>query len=286
MRDEFDDYYAAAEGGRPAWHRRAWQRVSMWLGATLAILVVGGVALWGYRLGYRDANAVPVIRASLEPAKVQPEEPGGAKIPHQDITSYSAGTRESPPDKITFAPPTERPAEEDVAMGALPKPAPKPEGRPDASAPQADGTAEASGPETAAVVGTEAPPDGLDATDKAPETSPLVRRRPGDLSRRVAVARRAASEEAELTSRAAASSVQIQLGAFPERDATKAEWMRIYHANEDILRGRALVVQSTISGGRRFFRLRAGPFRDRTEAQNICRALQARGHDCLVAVNG
>ncbi len=46
------------------------------------------------------------------------------------------------------------------------------------------------------------------------------------------------------------------------------------------------MIQSTISGGRRFFRLRAGPFENRIEAQNVCRALQARGQDCLVAVNG
>ena len=89
-----------------------------------------------------------------------------------------------------------------------------------------------------------------------------------------------------LAARAAASAVQIQLGAFRSRAETEAAWARIYRANEDVLRGRALVLQSTISGGRRFFRLRVGPFRDRIEAQNVCRALQARGQDCLVAVNG
>ncbi len=125
-----------------------------------------------------------------------------------------------------------------------------------------------------------------DGTEQAPEASPLTPSRPGDLSQRMAAARRATSEEFELALRAAASAVQIQLGAFPNLDLTKPEWARIYRANEDILSGRALVVQSTISGGRRFFRLRAGPFRDRIEAQNVCRALQARGQDCLVAVNG
>ena len=103
---------------------------------------------------------------------------------------------------------------------------------------------------------------------------------------RMAVARRATSEEAELASRAAASRVQIQLGAFPDKELTRSEWARIYRNNEDILAGRALVVQSTISGGRRFFRLRAGPFKDQIEARNVCRALQARGQGCLVVVNG
>jgi hypothetical protein len=99
-------------------------------------------------------------------------------------------------------------------------------------------------------------------------------------------ARSAASADEVLAALAEVSIVQIQLGAFPDRDQTESEWERIYKANEDILNGRALVVQGTISGGKRFFRMRAGPFKDRVEAQNVCRALLARGQDCLVTVNG
>jgi len=99
------------------------------------------------------------------------------------------------------------------------------------------------------------------------------------------VAQAEESEATKLAAAAAASAVQIQLGAFPEREKSESEWQRIYKANEDILYGRTLVIQSTVSGGQRYFRMRVGPFRDRIEAQNICRALQARKQDCLVAVN-
>ena len=120
MRDEFeDDYYVAEKGARQGWRGRFAERMSTWLGAALALVVIGGLVIWGYRLGQRDASAVPVIRAALEPAKIQPDDPGGADVAHQDITSYSAGDGESAPAQITFAPPPERPAEEDVAMGAL-----------------------------------------------------------------------------------------------------------------------------------------------------------------------
>ncbi len=281
MRDEFeDDYYVAEDAPRQGWRGRFTDRMSTWLGAVLALVVIGGLVVWGYRLGQREASAVPVIRAALEPAKVQPDDPGGAEIAYQDITSYSAGDGESSPSEITFAAPPERPAEEDLAPGALQ------DGEEEAAGEAASESAETvamvavddagAGPETTAGEGTE----------QAPEASPVAPSRPGDLSQRMAAARRAISEEAELTSRAAASAVQIQLGAFPDKELTKSEWARIYRANDDILAGRALVVQSTISGGRRFFRLRAGPFKDRIEAQNVCRALQARGQDCLVAVNG
>jgi hypothetical protein len=267
MRDEFeDDYYADDEEVQPSWLARVLARASKWVGAALALAVIGGLVFWAYGLGKRDASAIPVIRAALEPAKVQPNDPGGAEIAHQDITSYNAGNAERARSAITFAAPPERPAEADVAMGAL-------QG---ADAQTGAGAEAPVGPAVAAGTGTEF----------APAISDAAPRRPADLSERMAAAQQLISTEADLSERAIASAIQIQLGAFPDREITRSEWDRIYAANQDILTGRALVVQSTISGGRRFFRMRAGPFKDRVEAQNVCRALQARAIDCLVAVNG
>lgn len=267
MRHEFDDDYDVAEESGPRdWRGRLMARLSVFAGALLAVSLIGGAALWIYRLAARDISAVPVIHAALTPAKVQPDDPGGAVTAHQDITSYNAGTEPSKPPQITFAPPPERPAAEDVAMSAL----------------QQSDAARAQ----PAIAGTgegAAPGDG---TTLAPAASPVAPSRPGNLIQQMAAAQKAASEDEKLAASAAASAVQIQLGAFESRDETEAQWERVFDANEDVLTGRALVVQSTISGGRRFFRLRAGPFKDRVEAQNICRALQARGQDCLVAVNG
>jgi len=274
MRDEFEDeFYTAEEETRLGLLGRLTERLSTWLGAGLAILLIGGLVFWGYSLGQRDASAVPVIRAALGPVKMQPDDPGGAVIAHQDISSYSAGDAEVDRSQITVAPPPERPSEEDVTMGALQE-----------SAANADG--ETAAPAPADDPGPASEEDADEIATFAPAASPMVLTRPADLSRSNEIARQAATEDAELASRAAASAVQIQLGAYPDRQLTKSEWARIYRANKDILSGRTLVVQSTISGGRRFFRLRAGPFRDRIEEQNVCRSLQARGQDCLVAVNG
>jgi hypothetical protein len=264
MRDDLEEDYAfTADDGAPGRLVRIRRRLSVWTGAALALALMAGLALWGYRLSQRDASAVPVIQAALSPAKVQPDDPGGAEIAFQDITAYRAGAGDAVPTDIVFAPPPERPSPEDVAMAAL-----------------------AGGADVVASDATpEAPAAGAGA-EAAPKATPVVRARPADLSQRVEAARKAASEEEELAARAAASAVQIQLGAYPERARAEVMWERIFRANSDILRGRALVIQSTISGGRRFFRLRAGPFNNRIEAQNVCRALQARGQDCLVAVNG
>ena len=123
------------------------------------------------------------------------------------------------------------------------------------------------------------------ATALAPRLSRAAPSRPADLLERVRAAQEAASAEEQLAERAAASAVQIQLGDYATKDETELEWERIFGSNDDILQGRALVVQPTISGGRRRFRLRVGPFKDQVEARTVCRALTARGQDCLVAVN-
>lgn len=275
MRDDLDHDHGVAEAGRfAAWRARLRRAVSVWGGAGLAIAVIAGLALWGWELSRRDASEVPVIRAALSPAKVQPDDPGGAEIAYQDITAYRAGSGEAAPTELVFAPPPERPSPEDVALAALTG-----EAATATDAAEAGGGTESAGTGNA---GTESARTG----GAAPVAAPVVRARPADLRQRMAAAKQAESEEQKLAERAAASAVQIQLGAYPEREQTETMWERIYRANEDILRGRALVVQSTISGGRRFFRLRAGPFEDRIEAQNVCRALQSRGQDCLVAVNG
>jgi len=268
MRDRYeDDYDIAEEDPQPGWRARIGARLSLWTGAFLAMAIILGAVVWVYRLTQREASAIPVIHAALTATKVQPEN-AGSVAPQKEITSYNAGSGAKPAPGIAFAPPSERPAAEDVAMGRLQEPPQAP-----AAEPQSDDTASPAG-------------RAEDGTALAPAASPVAPSRPADLAQHMAEAGSAATEEEKLSALAAASAVQIQLGAFPTREQTEEEWARIYKANEDILARRALVVQSTISGGRRFFRMRAGPFKERIEAQNICRALQARGVDCLVAVNG
>ncbi|MEM9783856.1 MAG: SPOR domain-containing protein [Pseudomonadota bacterium] len=127
-----------------------------------------------------------------------------------------------------------------------------------------------------------------EGSELAPPVSPIVRLRPGGLAERFAEARErdaAAEKLAELTREAERSQVQIQLGAYPERAKIEAEWSRMQDENTDILSGRALAVQQTISGGITYYRLRVGPFRSPQEASTVCQALKARGYDCLLAIN-
>lgn len=306
------------------------------VGALVALSLLMALGVWFYRLGVRDAENVPIIRASAEPAKVRPDDPGGAVAPHQEITSYRVA--ESEPAQATaavIAPPPPEPKREDVAMGTLP---PEPADRPDpvmpaippsspgsrvAAAPAAAPAPEpappaaaassqspASGsvqPALAAGAGPSAPvlptsvPAGATAeqaslaapgpipgaTEYAPPLSPVAPRRPADLRERMAAAVVAAEQNAgDLARRAAESQVQVQLAADPDEGVIRSMWKRISQANSDLLRDRELAVQTTVSGGTTFYRLRVGPFGGVSEARAVCQALKARGQDCIVARNG
>ncbi len=140
--DEFEPFE-----DEPSRLSRIRRGLSTAIGACVAVALLVGLGVWFYRLGARDAENVPIIRASTEPAKTRPDDPGGAVAPHQDITSYSVA--ESKPAQATaavIAPPPPEPKREDVAMGTLP---PEPIERPATPAPPVSATQPRVGQSTA-----------------------------------------------------------------------------------------------------------------------------------------
>lgn len=314
--------------------------VSTAIGAVTALGVIFALGIWFYRLGDRDAQSVPIIRADAGPTKKIPDDPGGQKTPHQGIKSYEAagGSAATASAAVIAAAPPE-PKPEDVPMGKL-VPVGKPGGgetgpgdanatdeatpapdvaveSPDAAVP-ADGERLAAAPDAATI--TPAPPARRPerpvadtaaveepetgdagavrptvpdeeliipgATARAPDKSPYAPRRPQNLAaRNKAAAETAVEEKRDLAAEAARSPVQIQLIADPDRDVVVRLWKVIYRENVDILQGRALAVQSTVSGGVTWYRLRVGPFKSRSEAASVCQALKARQQDCIVSRN-
>ncbi|MEM0921978.1 MAG: SPOR domain-containing protein [Pseudomonadota bacterium] len=232
------------------------------------------------------AEDVPMAAmVAEEPEAAQPEsapEPGPTPVtPEPEGTSSTEAASETEPEAqiavVTSdpppAPPSDLAAEEEtpVETAALsPEPAPQPE----------------PAPEPVAEVETPLPPVG-ESSGLAPAFSPAVQVRPTDL--RARMARAVEDEETaqdRLVEQAAASRVKIQLRASPSRDEVVRAWSRMQSSNRDILGRKALALQTTISGGTTYYRLRVGPFRDRAEANAVCQALRARGQDCIVTTSG
>ena len=328
MQEQDDDSEFDSEGGPGTW-ARVRGIISTAIGAVVAMALLMALGIWFYRLGVRDAQNVPIIRAAAEPAKVRPEDPGGVETPHQNIESYEAATDEpAQVAAVVIAPEPPEPKPEDVPLGELtpnpptpaenlvesqsivPVPTPSPttteevEAQPTNVLPPVKVQTEPAeeeiqtallespeSPETpeTPLVEPESEPEPAvttGGTEFAPSRSPVAPIRPSNLKQRVAAAAQAVADERDdLAKRAAASSVQIQLAADPNEAAMRALWAKVSKANGDILRGRTLAIQTTVSGGTTFYRLRVGPFRDRAEARNVCAALSARGQDCIVARN-
>ncbi|WP_118134377.1 SPOR domain-containing protein [Oceanicella sp. SM1341] len=93
-----------------------------WLGAVVSVAMIGAVGVWTYKLGERDASAVPVILAMEGPAKVQPDDPGGLQAAYQglSVNEVMRGQPPSPrPDDVTLAPSPAEPTDQDLAVSEL-----------------------------------------------------------------------------------------------------------------------------------------------------------------------
>lgn len=281
--------------------------LSIAAGTLTAVALVGGGALWTYRLGERDIGALPVLRADRGPIKERPSDPGGSIALHQDVTSYGVvdGAATASAATVIADAPAE-PAAEDLPMGQITAPAPSP--RPAAAAASsgtpviaATATIAAPAPD-AAPADAEAPsveeetaeaapapplPPGVGPDRPAPAYAVAPPPRPSDLRARAraAVAAEAVARD-DLAARAAASDVQIQLAADPSETVIRQMWDRLRTRHDALLEDRALAVQTTTSGGVVYYRLRVGPFRDTAEARALCTALKDRGQDCIVVRKG
>ena len=82
----YDDYGDAPEGGSLA-------TALNWAGAFLSVVLIAGLATWGWKLWVRDVSGVPVVRALEGPMRVTPDDPGGLwrrKFKYQYQREYQA----------------------------------------------------------------------------------------------------------------------------------------------------------------------------------------------------
>jgi hypothetical protein len=73
----------------------------------------------------------------------------------------------------------------------------------------------------------------------------------------------------------------VQLGAFDTGDQARREWTKLATRFGDLMSGKSAVVQTALSGGRTFFRLRAHGFDGEDDARRFCTALLAEGAACI-----
>ncbi|MEM7471435.1 MAG: SPOR domain-containing protein [Pseudomonadota bacterium] len=268
-----------------------------YLGAISSVALVVGIGVWGYELTMRDVTDVPVIRALEGPSRIQPEDPGGQLAQHQGLSVNSVqaeGEAAGPAPQVILAPDPIDLRTEDVVLAA-------PE---EGEVPQ-DELAEAIGtvvaltleeqdltPEQRAARLAERLVDGEDdATDVISRSIPGVTRslRPAlrpkvnlqnlqQTSARIAPV--AAGIEIDPSDIATGTRL-VQLGAFDDQDAARAEWDKITAEFSDYMDNKRRVIQVAKSGERTFYRLRALGFDDLNASRRFCAVLVASNAACI-----
>ena len=56
-----------------------------WAGAFLSVLLIAGLATWGWKLWQRDVTGIPVVRALEGPMRITPADPGGLANNYQGL---------------------------------------------------------------------------------------------------------------------------------------------------------------------------------------------------------
>ena len=299
MRDLLSDEYDSVAGdGASQLVPASLRRIG---GAVLFLGVIGAMGLWSYRLGTRDANEVPVIKAMAGPARVAPRDPGGATAAHQglEVNSVLAGRAPVPGPAVKATPQPVTLADEDKPEGEL-----EIAGTPLATPEEEEEAAPAAAPaslqnELAAMIASVAPASAAAPEAEAPSARPKGRpsnlaparvasAEPAPVSAEAAPARAAAPSPAPAAapkvrevSHVASGARMVQLGAYDSEALAREAWARLVQRDGDLLGAKSLYVERATSNARVFYRLRVAGFEGADDTRRMCEALRGRGIDCI-----
>jgi cell division septation protein DedD len=253
---------------------------------TVAVMALFAGGLWfAYVQGTRHAimaaagGEVPLIRADPRPIKVKPDEPGGMRIPDQNVSLYDE--RSERPALERLLPPPEQPMPRPVPEAA-PEPPPAP---PEAASPPPAIVMPASPPlegaAPAAQPASPPPPPAKPPVTAAAEPKPAASAKPPSS------AQPSSPQSSVMAAQAAPaqiSPIQVRLGSVRSPDAAREEWARLKRTHSDLLGSLSGFAVRTDLGERGiYYRIQAGPLPDRAAAERLCSEMKQRNSGCLLA---
>jgi cell division septation protein DedD len=230
------------------------------LGAVVAIAALSGfagVAWYATTQGQKNPGAVvPVIAADSSPIKERPTDPGGLEVPNQGMQVFSQITPTQEPQKIERLLP---PAETPVAR-------PAPESTPPAGPLVPNAPAIKERAEVAAAT--------------PPPTAKPVPAAPAPVKEAKIVLPKVPAPK---PTTAVAGRWQVQLGAVREKARAEAAAKRLASSQKALLGDMKIgIVRADLGTRGVYYRLRAGPLKDRAAADALCRKLAGRKVGCIV----
>lgn len=263
--------------------------------AAIALIGFGAITYYAYNQGVRSGSeeAAPLLKPEGS-AKVQPEDPGGLEIPHQDKLVYNRvednidDTRVErllpPPDE------PEPPKPEDVTVEGEAQAIESVE----AKTPPKEPVGKAPETENSQAVtrkgsdGQPRPPEPKSPEEPSlpepklaePETPPTAA--PEPKTEPVVTKKVPSAEVVDLN-----KEWRIQISAVKSEQAAKAEWERQVGKNPALLKQLTLQVQKIkVQGKGTFYRVRGGPLQDQEAARKLCADLKKKKVGCIVVKPG
>lgn len=252
------------DGGEEAAPKRGGGR----LRAAGFVLLAAGVAVIAWYLSELVSNRsgpptsqLPVLSADAEPVKARPEDPGGADIPNRDKLVYKSldpASATAPAQIEQLLPAPEEPMEKPLDPGPLLGPLAS------VSIGEAWLTPQASD----LIAAPAANADVVDAIATLAESAGAESSNPDTL--------------AEVAP--ASGGVWLQLGSLRDEKGAESEWSRLSRKHPDALKGMTSRVDKADLGAKGiWYRLRAGPYADKTEAERACKAMLSAGQACKIS---
>jgi len=258
-------------------------------GIALGAVAAFGIGIWfAYDQGVKRgvSGAPPLVRADQSPTKVAPENPGGMQVPNQDKQIYErlGGSGNAPAQQAEkLLPPPERandaprantnvanatsnavaPGTAPVTVPTRPAPAAVPNQTPpnQTTAPTPN-AAPRPGTQTAAASATPTP-----APRTPVQTAPAT----------------ASAAPAPAASASAGGSAKVQLASLKEQSAAQSTWAALQKKFPSELGSLSASYERVELGDKgTYYRLQAGPLKDRATAQALCQKLEAGKQGCIV----
>ncbi len=273
-----DEYYGRDLAGGKA------RTIGLAIGVIVGAIIAGTAAWFVFGPGgAANRGPTPLIVAEPQPFKVRPEDPGGLQVENQDKRVYERlGGETAQSDVENILPPPESPRSPVAA-----RPEPKPVAATSTPAPSPSTTPEPQTP--IAVAPTPQPPaPTIVETDPEVQTSEMPSEPAQDSEPETATSAPQSAPAQTLESMVAALSGDylIQIAALRTEDAALDEWNRVSGRYSALLGPyRPLIVQADLGERGIFYRLRAGPLANRSDAEQLCSALAAENVGCLVVRN-
>lgn len=267
--DQREEHYGLVGDARPEEFQQEHPRRDRRLPAlllTVAVMALFAGGLWfAYVQGTKHAptvtasrDGVPLLRADDRPTKVKPEQPGGMKVPDQNVSLYNDKPGGPPAEKLLPQP-----------EQLMARPAPVPEAAAPAASP-------ASPPPSVA-----AP---TSATSAKPASKSPAETKPPAAAKPAAAAAPGKPAPPAAAQNAATGNIEVRLASVRTPESAREEWGKLKRENGDLLGNlRANAVPVDLGEKGTYYRIQAGPFADAAAAERLCAELKKRNHGCILA---